>query len=214
MCEIEEGLIVAELPYSSDKLAEINSEKRKKLIQKAEKILRRNETEKILIANELKDCPFGIADVFFRFAPCVVRLVAERFKVDFPVNLYIKQKTPDKRTEFIIRKMIYDTAGIGIVSDNFAVSREIAERIMAEFGAYTEIYGYETNPSDGITVFPDSGEIMVLGKWKLENFTAEIETYGYGVDSIELYQARNNDFDKIVIKDCQCGKNKLTLERK
>lgn len=205
---------MAELPYSSDKLVEISDKKRRKLIQKAENVLRRNGVKMIVLTNEIKERPFEIADVFFRFAPYVVRLVAKRFGIEFPVNLYVKQKTPNKRTEFIIRKMIYDTAGIGIVSDNFNVSREIAERIMGEFGAYTEIYGYETNPCDGITVFPVSGEIMVFGKWKLDNFTVEIETYGYNVDSVELYQARDGDFDKIVIKDCRCGKNKLTLERK
>ena len=65
-------------------------------------------------------------------------------------------------------------------------------------------------PDDGVIVMPDEAEIYA-GKWKLENFTAQINCFGYNVNSIELYKVKNGDFEEMLIKDCRCGKNKLTL---
>jgi len=52
------------------------------------------------------------------------------------------------------------------------------------------------------------------GKWKTEDFVISEETRGYNIDGAELHQIKYGNFDKIQIKECKCGKKKLTLIEK
>ena len=204
---LEEDLFVAEIPYS----AKETTEKRlKKAIKRACNMLKKQGVKRIILANELKGEAFEMGEVFYLFAHKAVLLTIERFNILKPINLYVKQKRADIKTEFIINSLIYDAGRIGILTDDYYEGKRLAEKIMSEYGAYAEVFPYDYLPNDGVTVSPDEAEIYA-GKWKLENFTAEINCYGYNINSIELYEVKYGNFQEMLIKDCQCGKNKLTL---
>ncbi len=207
---LEEELFVAEIPYSAE---EATAKKLKKSVQKACNMLKKQGVKRIILVNELKEKPFEIGDVFYLFAEKTVILTVRRFDLPRPINLYVKQKSADIKTEFIISSLIYDAGRIGILTDDSYGGEQIAEKIMTEYGAYAEVFPYDYLPTDGVTVMPDEAEIYV-GKWKLENFTTEINCYGYNINSIEFYKVKYGNFEEMLIKDCQCGKNKLTLSVK
>lgn len=210
MYPLEEELYVAEIPFVTE---EIKGKKLRKYIGKACKMLKKQGVKRIILTDGIKEKPYDIGEDFYLFAHKAVLMAVRRFNIAKPVNLYVKQKRADTKTEFIIKSLIYDAGRIGILTDDYSEGERIADKIMLEYGAYTEIFDYDYIPDDGVIVLPDEAEMYVI-KWKLENFTADINCHGYNINSIELYKAKYDDFEEILIKDCQCGKNKLTLSVK
>ena len=206
----EDEILVAEIPISGK---DTNAKKLKKQTEKARKMLEKQGVKRIITADELKEKPFDAGEVFYLYAHKAAIMAVEWFKISKPVNLYVKQKSVDDKAEVIIGNLIYDAGKIGILTEDYSKGEELAGKILREYGAYTRVYSYDYMPDDGVIVIPDAAEIYVF-KWKLENFTADIDCHGYNVNSIELFQAKNGNFDEILIKDCQCGKNKLTLAEK
>jgi hypothetical protein len=176
-------------------------------------MLEKQGVKRIILTDDLKEKPFETGEVFYLYAHKAVLMAVEWFKVSKPINLYVKQKKINQKTEFIISNLIYDVGRIGILTDDYSVGGNLADKILCEYGAYAEIFDYDYMPDDGVIIMPDEAEIYVY-KWKLENFTADINSHGYNVNSIELYLAENSNFEEILIKDCRCGKNKLTLSVK
>ncbi|MBE7012269.1 MAG: hypothetical protein E7415_06310 [Ruminococcaceae bacterium] len=205
--------LVAQLPYIPKDIKDLKRKKLERFLKKAKLLLLKNGAEKIVLTRELKDYPYSINDVFFMFAHEVVVALNKYFKIQLPFKLYVKQKNPDERALFVAEKLIFDASEVGVLTDEKTVIY-IADRLLKEYGEYPKCFPYEYIPKDGIMVNLDESSILVDGKWKTEDFVISEETRGYNIDGAELHQIKYGNFDKIQIKECKCGKKKLTLIEK
>ena len=214
VCNLSENVLVAEIPFSLDEISKMPDKRRERVLKKAENALRNAGADKIILTRELKKEPFDIAEIFYKLVPNAVRLISAYFEIEPLYTLCVRQKSPDFKAFSVLKSLIFDGDNIKVLTDKAHKGAVIRERIMEEFGAVTEIFPYNFVSENGITVNLDKNEVCVFGKWVLKDFTLDVETFGYDVDSVELFYQMGGDFDEIVIKGCVCGKNKLTLDRK
>lgn len=206
--------IAAELPFDSDELKRMKKRKKNRWMNKAENLLNSEGVNQIMISHELRDEPFDKSSVFYMYAADTLKMAAEYFDISLPLNLYVKQKSPDGRMLSIIRELAYDAKKIGVITDDGSKAEIIEKSVMNEFGEYAEKFLYSYIPDDGIMIDVDEASFLVSGKWKLERFSANVYLGEYGVDSTEFCYLKYGVFDKIKVNICQCGKNKLTLMEK
>lgn len=207
---LDDGLYAAEIAF---KAKEKPSERRvRKYVLRAARLL---DADKLIYAGELRkyeEYPFDLSEVFYKIAPNAARAAARHFKINEQKSVAIRVENPSGTELFIAEKLIYDCKNILLLTDRSQKGKRVADAIMEKFGAAVEIFPYNYISKGGITIDTDKSEILVFGRYALKDFEAEEELYGYDVNSLELAAARNRDFDKIHIKSCLCGKNKLTLE--
>lgn len=208
--KLEEGLYAAEIPFGrTDKL---NDKKIRKIIEKAENALN---ADKILYTKELSKwvkTPFDLGDCFYKMAPKAIKGAMHRFEIKEHLSLAIRQENPDEKALYAAEKMIFDCKSIKLFTDKNQKGRKVSDIVMDEYGAVMPIFPYNSALQDGITLDLDKNNLCIFGKWVLEDFEADINTYGYNIDTAELYRAQGKNFDEIIIKSCRCGKNKLTLK--
>lgn len=191
---------------------DISGKKTEKSVSKAEKLLKKWGAEKIIYSAELQKNDFQLSEVFYRYAPNTVKQVAERFKIDAPFKLYIKEKTVDEKAEKVIKSLLYDFSRVAFLTGDFCGGRKTAESLIEEYGVFAELITGAEKTADGICVDLDSGEITVMGKWLLYDFFPEEQLFGYNINPLEMYEASGKDFFDLTAKECKCGKNKLTLD--
>ncbi len=207
---LDDGLYAAEIAF---KAKEQPSEKRvRKYVLRAARLL---DADKLIYAGGFKkyeEHPFDLSAVFYKIAPSAARAAVRYFKIKEPKSIAIRAENPSQRELFIAEKLIYDCKNILLLTDRAQNGKRVANALMEKFGAAVEVFPYNYISNGNITIDTDKNEILVLGRYALKDFEAEEEAYGYDVNSFELAAAKNRDFDKIHIKSCLCGKNKLTLE--
>ncbi len=197
-----------EIPYKEQ--GKLKDERVKKAVSKAVKAL---EADKLIFTKELSkwdNCIKG--DVFYKLAPKGVEAVLNRFNMAAPVSLAVRAKKADERVFHLIKKLIFRAKNIKILTAENENGVRLCDALMREFGEIGQIFPYDYVQRGGITVDLDKESICLFGKAELCGFEIEGEDYGYNIDLTQLLWARNGDFDKIVIKSCYCGKNKLTLK--
>ncbi len=204
--EASPEVIVAKIPFWEE-----NIKKASGLIKRAEKKLRRCGAEKIIYEKSLKEAPFELSQVFYKLAGKGTKILARRFEAGTPFCLGIKQKTPDFKSVYLLEELIYDVKKISIFTGDKRNALQIQGQIMEEFGATVEILSYNSYEREGMAINLDENEIVIFGKVVCKDFTVKTESFGYDIDSLELFSLQNGNFKEAVIKSCLCGKNKLTL---
>lgn len=208
--KLEEGLYAAEIPFG--RIDKLSDKKIIRTIQKAENALN---TDKILYSKELSKwakSSYNLGDCFYKMSHKAIKGAMNRFEIKGHLCFAVRQSTPDEKALYAVEKMIFDCKSIKIFTDKAQRGSKISDIIMEEYGAAVHILPYNSVERDGITLDLDKNRLCVFGKWVLEDFQADINTYGYNVDTVELFMAWQKNFDEIIIKSCRCGKNKLTLK--
>ena len=214
--KLSDDFFVAEIPISEEKLEETAEKKLRRQTERAKKMLEAVGVKRILLTEDLKallkEPKFNFCDWFYRVSHKIVLWAAERFRIEYPIKLAIRQENPDFCGFYTAQKLIYDCSDLVLLTDKTQKGNKFCDKIMAEYGAATEILPYNALFGQGITVDLDRCEIRVLGKYVLNDFETADNTFGYNVSPVELCIARNGDYGDIEIKSCLCGKNKLTLQ--
>ncbi len=203
--ELDKGIFLGEIPSCKDK-------RTKQAIEKAINALNVNE---VILASDLKEWGGEYeskTDLFYKIAPRGAISLAEHFKIDTPFALAVREKEAGKKAEHIIKKLIFKCKGFKILTDNPQAAQKIADSILEKYGAVAQAFPYNYSEKDGLTVDLDEECIHILGQARAQKFEISEEGYGLDIDLVKLFWAKNKDFDKIVIKSCALGKNKLTLE--
>lgn len=213
---LSEDIVAAEIPIWEEKFGTMNISKLKKQVKKAKRALEDCAVTEILLTNSLREAlnepKFDLKSCFFELAHKIVLWAAKKYKIKYPFNLALRQENPNFAGFYTVQKLIYDCGDFALLTDKIQKGSRFCEKILEEYGAAAEILPYNTVFYRGITVDLDKSEVCLLGKYVLNDFEAEEDTFGYEVDSLELSAKLNENFGNADIKSCMCGKNKLTLK--
>ena len=200
-----DNFTVAQLPFNPSELSGLSKKKLGKLMNKAEFMLHKNNVDRIIPADELRERPFELSEIFYTLANKAVIGALQYFNIRRPFKLYIKERYPDEKMLAVIEKLIFDIRGIGLLTDK-EKGVMLADKILRKFGELPEIKAYECVPRDGVTVNLDENSILISGKWKLYNFSCQENMRGYNVDGIEFHFVKFGKTDKIQITGCRFKK--------
>ena len=190
-------LIVAEMPFGREQVASMKDKALTRRVKKAEKLLRENGAEFIVLSNKIKqtivnreaveDKTQPQKDVFLHTVPHAIRRFAPECGVDLmEAKICISDSKMDRISEYLMQELCYDIRNLVICTQNEKAGADLCEQFCDETGMPVKICKNVSYGAVDVFIDVDNGFVRIGRDMVVDNIKLDFDLGGYGADSLEI----------------------------
>ncbi len=206
-------LIVARIPELENK----TPERKRKYRAKAEKILKKENVDRIILSKPVKEaCGISGSDernrLFIEFVPnCIRRLAKSCGLKILESKVCIRDNNPGRITEYLLRELCFDTKRIEICSENRKQTEKIRDVFYEDTGLLITISENPEKSDAEIEIDVQKPSVRIGRDMVVDGIEFGFDLGGCDVDSLEVAATLKNVSVADRISSYLLGKKKLTL---
>ncbi|MDR1392326.1 MAG: hypothetical protein LBJ09_03970 [Clostridiales bacterium] len=206
-------IICAIIPYTYEKISKLTAEKREGILKNIAKLFKFYEVNDIIYERKLKelfteqkfpgDFKVVMGDkIFRRLIPDTIKKIMKTRKMtNLNTRLGISDNSMSFITEYLIKKLCYDSKQMKIYTRNIKKANTIEEKILEETGLPLQIFSSSDKYFDKSDIFIDVDENKIKFKDALiDKIEYELEIPGYDIDTADLAECLSLSPNEIKIK--------------
>lgn len=190
-------LIVAEIPFDSERVASMKDKVLMRRVKKAEKLLKENGVEDIVLSDNIKSSLVDWEefennsqwkrDIFLHTVPHAVRWFAPLCGIDLmDAMVCIRDSKMDRISEYLMRELCYDTKSLVICTQNEKGGAALSEQFCDETGMPIKICKNISYGAVDVLIDVDNSFVRIGRDMLVDSIKLDFDLGGYEADSLEI----------------------------
>ncbi len=190
-------LIVAEIPFSKERMSSMKEKVLMRYAKKAEKLLKKSGTEAIVLSDNIKGSLVDWGnfekniqqkrDIFLHTVPHAIRRFAPECGVDLmEAKVCIRDSKMDRISEYLMRELCYDIRNLIICTQNEKNGADLCEQFCDETGMPIKICRNISYGAVDVFIDVDNGFVRIGRDIVVDGIKLDFDLGGFRADSLEI----------------------------